>query len=146
MKNCVLCETDGGEVVYRAEKWRVLIANEPNIPGFCRVVMNDHIAEMTDLPIEERTALMDVVWLVEQVVRDTMQPHKINLATLGNMVPHMHWHIIPRYNDDTTFPDSIWSAPRRTIAPEVLATRAQRVDALRQQLISQLTARYGESR
>ena len=146
MKNCVLCETDGGEVIYRAGKWRVLIADEPNIPGFCRVILNDHIAEMTDLPIEERTALMDVVWLVEQVVRDTMQPHKINLATLGNMVPHMHWHIIPRYNDDTTFPDSIWSAPRRTIVPEILDSRKQRVPALKQQLITQLTARYGESR
>ena len=146
MKNCVLCESDGGEVIYRAEKWRVLIADEPNIPGFCRVVMNDHIAEMTDLPVEARTALMDVVWLVEQAVRDTMQPDKVNLATLGNMVPHMHWHIIPRYNDDTTFPDSIWSAPRRTINPEVLATRKQRVPALRQQLVSRLTARYGASR
>jgi len=47
------------------------------------------------------------------VLRDTLQPDKINLASLGNQVPHLHWHVIPRFADDAHFPDPIWAAARR---------------------------------
>ncbi|MBR6001181.1 MAG: HIT family protein, partial [Oxalobacter sp.] len=97
MGKCVLCNTkDSTEVVYRSAKWRVLLVDDDSWPGFCRVILNDHIAEMTDLDYRQRTVLMDVVWIVEQVVREVMRPDKVNLASLGNMVPHLHWHIIPR--------------------------------------------------
>lgn len=145
MENCVLCKTDGAEVIYRSAKWRVLIVDDDSLPGFCRVVLNDHATEMTDLPTIERDAFMTVVWLVEQAVRDAMQPDKINLASLGNMVPHLHWHIIPRYKDDATFPDAIWATPHRTIATDTLASRKQRVPALRRLLKERLAAYYGES-
>jgi len=46
-----------------------------------------------------------------------MQPTKINLASLGNVVPHLHWHVIPRWADDTHFPDPIWAPARRADAP-----------------------------
>ncbi|MBR7070221.1 MAG: HIT family protein [Oxalobacter sp.] len=144
MKNCILCETDGAEVIYRTGTWRVLLVDDANLPGFCRVVLNDHTAEMTDLPIAERTALMEVVWIVEQAVRDAMQPDKINLASLGNMVPHLHWHIIPRYQDDASFPDSIWSVPHRTIPENSLAMRKQRIPSLRNLLKKRLYERYGK--
>lgn len=147
MENCILCETetDGAEVIYRTGKWRVLLVDDNSLPGFCRVVLNDHVAEMTDLPATDRTAIMEVVWLVEQTIRDAMQPDKVNLASLGNMVPHLHWHIIPRYKDDLTFPDAIWAIPRRTIVAEVLALRKQRVPFLRKLLKERLTERYANS-
>ncbi len=145
MENCVLCKTDGGEVIYRTGKWRILLVDDGNLPGFCRVVLNSHVAEMTDLPADDRNALMEVVWLVEQAVRDAMQPDKVNLATLGNMVPHLHWHIIPRYKDDATFPDAIWAAPRRSVAAETLALRKQRVPFLRSLLKERLTKRYADN-
>ena len=50
---------------------------------------------------------------VEAAVREIVQPDKINLASLGNVVPHLHWHVIPRWQDDVNFPDVIWAAPRR---------------------------------
>ena len=43
-----------------------------------------------------------------------MRPDKVNLASLGNMVPHLHWHVIPRWKNDPWFPDSVWSAARRS--------------------------------
>jgi diadenosine tetraphosphate (Ap4A) HIT family hydrolase len=42
-----------------------------------------------------------------------MQPDKINLASLGNVVPHLHWHVIPRFADDAHFPSPIWASPQR---------------------------------
>lgn len=45
-----------------------------------------------------------------------MHPDKINLAEFGNMVPHLHWHIIPRYTDDSHFPESIWGLQQRKLS------------------------------
>jgi diadenosine tetraphosphate (Ap4A) HIT family hydrolase len=46
------------------------------------------------------------------MLRRLLQPTKVNLASLGNQVPHLHWHVIPRFADDAHFPDPVW-APRR---------------------------------
>ena len=52
---------------------------------------------------------MGLVFLVEEAIHHVMKPSKVNLAALGNMVPHIHWHVIPRYKDDAFFPGSAWS-------------------------------------
>jgi diadenosine tetraphosphate (Ap4A) HIT family hydrolase len=44
---------------------------------------------------------------------EVMYPDKVNLAALGNMVPHLHWHIIPRFKEDVFFPGSVWSEKQR---------------------------------
>jgi diadenosine tetraphosphate (Ap4A) HIT family hydrolase len=56
---------------------------------------------------------MRVVYAVETVVRQLFSPDKINLASFGNVVPHLHWHIIPRWGDDRHFPEPVWGAVRR---------------------------------
>ncbi|HEU0187128.1 MAG TPA: HIT family protein [Gallionellaceae bacterium] len=112
-KVCELCGQDGGEVIYRDEALRVVLANEADYPGFCRVIWNAHCKEMSDLAPAQRGRLMDAVFVVESAVRKVMQPHKINLASLGNVVPHLHWHVIPRYRDDRHFPNPIWGSAQR---------------------------------
>ena len=67
------------------------------------------MSEMTDLAAPERARLMDAVFAVEAVLREVLAPDKINLASLGNVVSHLHWHVIPRYRDDPHFPKSIWA-------------------------------------
>ena len=109
---------------------RVVAVDDPHYPGFCRVVVNRHVREMSDLDEGERGALMDVVLSVETVVRETMQPDKRNLASLGNMTPHVHWHVIPRFRDDRHFPGPIWaSAQREADVPEERRVRAARLAA-----------------
>jgi diadenosine tetraphosphate (Ap4A) HIT family hydrolase len=76
-------------------------------------VWNDHVREMSDLGAEDCVCLMNVVLVVESTLRELLRPDKINLAALGNRVPHLHWHVIPRFTDDTHYPDAIWSEPRR---------------------------------
>jgi len=66
------------------------------------------------------------VWHVELALRDVLTPVKINVASLGNMVPHLHWHVIPRFADDAHFPNPVWTeAVRTTEAPILAARRAQ---------------------
>ena len=63
---------------------------------------------MSDLPIDDRARMMKVVFAVETAMREVIQPDKINLASLGNKTPHLHWHIIPRFENDKHFPNSHW--------------------------------------
>jgi diadenosine tetraphosphate (Ap4A) HIT family hydrolase len=75
--------------------------------------------------------LMRLVSRVERTVREVMTPDKVNLAAFGNMVPHLHWHIIPRYRWDTHFPEAIWATPQRQPDRVRLDELALRLPALR---------------
>ena len=110
---CDLCAQDEDEPLWQDAQCRVIWVNDPDYPGFCRVIWKAHVKEMTDLPREARHHMMDVVFAVEQAVRETLSPDKINLASLGNVVPHLHWHVIPRFLTDTHFPNPIWGSPVR---------------------------------
>ena len=123
MVDCELCAAKNEDVLVNTPKFRVILVDDANYPGFCRVIWNAHVKEMTDLAIADRSALMQAVCKVEQAIRDVMQPHKINLASLGNMVPHLHWHVIPRYHDDAHFPNPVWAATDK-VSSEVEAKRA----------------------
>jgi len=123
MTDCELCAAKHEDVIVNTPKFRVILVDDANYPGFCRVIWNAHFKEMTDLAIADRSAMMQAVCKVEQAIRDVMQPHKINLASLGNMVPHLHWHVIPRYQDDAHFPNPVWAATNR-VSAEVEAKRA----------------------
>ena len=113
---CELCQPVGDILVSTVE-WRVILVDDPHYPGFCRVIWNDHVREMTDLTALQRARLMDVVWQVEMSIREVMQPSKVNLASFGNVVPHVHWHVIPRFADDMHFPNPIWGQVERSINP-----------------------------
>ncbi len=106
---CELCASSGGEIIWKDGFCRVVLIEDPDYPGFCRVILNDHFKEMTDLTQEDQTRLMRVVFAVEKAIRHAINPYKINLASLGNKTAHIHWHVIPRFEDDKTFPLSIWS-------------------------------------
>ncbi|MBI1906148.1 MAG: HIT family protein [Rhodocyclales bacterium] len=110
---CPLCNSQAETLVWNAGPCRVILVSDADYPGYCRVVWNEHVAEMTDLSAPERAVLLDTVCATEAALRALLQPDKINLASLGNMVPHLHWHIIPRFRDDRHYPQAIWGTPQR---------------------------------
>lgn len=103
----------GGTVIWEDPRCRVVRVDEPGYPGFCRVIWETHVREMTDLSPVDRLHCMNVVFAVERAMRDVLSPAKINLASLGNMVAHVHWHVIPRFADDPHFPQPIWGTRQR---------------------------------
>lgn len=111
--DCELCDTTGGELLWQDDFCRIVLVPDAHYAGFCRVILNRHIKEMTDLSEAERSRLMNTVFAVEAGVRETIRPDKINLASLGNMTPHVHWHVIPRFEGDRHFPNPIWGEPLR---------------------------------
>jgi diadenosine tetraphosphate (Ap4A) HIT family hydrolase len=113
-KHCPLCQAKAEIIVWQDTFCRVIVVEEINVPVFCRVIWQAHCAEMTDLTAAERQHLMDVVWAVEAGLRKIVQPTKINLASLGNVVPHLHWHVIARFTEDAHFPAPIWAAAQHS--------------------------------
>jgi diadenosine tetraphosphate (Ap4A) HIT family hydrolase len=141
MNPCELCTSPGGELLWQDDRCRVVRvggAEGEAFPGFCRVIWQAHFREMSDLNECDRAHLRHVVDAVESVVRRIMNPDKINLASLGNVVPHLHWHVIPRWTNDSHFPAPIWATPCRPVPTRAVPAS----DAL----ASALVAILGDSR
>ena len=140
--SCELCALlaapTPASVIFRDAFLTVVEVDDPAYPGFCRVLCNAHVKEMSDLAPEERATLMAAVWTVEQALRDVMAPDKINLASLGNMTPHLHWHVIPRYTDDATFPQPVWASALRTTDAATHCARRAMLPRLRASIAKQL--------
>jgi diadenosine tetraphosphate (Ap4A) HIT family hydrolase len=131
----------GAQVVAEHEKFVVILADEANYPGFARVVWRAHVREMSDLADEDRLLLNDAVWRLELAVRAIMQPLKVNVASLGNVVPHLHWHVIPRYADDAHFPAPVWAQAVRATELAMLAARRALLPQLAQAIERQFAKR-----
>ena len=126
---CELCDADGGEMIFRAGKWRVVRvtgAEGQAFPGFCRVIWNTHIKELTDLAPADRLKFMEVVFQVEASLRASLAPHKMNVASLGNLTPHLHWHVIPRFADDPAYPKPIWAVNLTAASLDTLTSKHRR--------------------
>jgi diadenosine tetraphosphate (Ap4A) HIT family hydrolase len=138
--SCELCEQTGGEVLWLDTACRVVLVADPDYAGYCRVIWGAHVREMTDLDGAERRHCMRVVCAAEQALRTVLEPHKINLASFGNLTPHLHWHVIPRFEDDPHFPNSVWGErqrpgrPARNAADTASKLRAALADSLAQPL------------
>jgi len=112
---CDLCQHAGGRLVWTSDAWRVIGVTDADFPAFYRVVSNRHVAEFSDLLEPQRERCMQLVSAVERVLVDRLKPTKINLAALGNMVPHLHWHVIARFDWDSHFPQPIWGTRLREV-------------------------------
>ncbi|WP_422012386.1 HIT family protein [Roseateles sp.] len=140
---CPLCTTDGGLVVARTSKFRIVRVVDGDeavrFPAFYRLIWATHVAEFSDLADADRHACMDAVAEIERVLRSLLAPTKVNLAALGNVVPHLHWHVIARFEGDSHFPAPVWAEPKRDAALPALDLAA--VDAAIAQRFSATAAR-----
>lgn len=112
---CELCEGTGGATVWNQRDWRVVRVDDEAFPAFYRVICNHHVAEFSELLAHERQRCMNLVCAVERVLIEHLQPTKVNLASLGNMTPHLHWHVIARFAWDSHFPQPIWGQRQREL-------------------------------
>jgi diadenosine tetraphosphate (Ap4A) HIT family hydrolase len=144
---CPLCDAAGGDVVFSDDALRVVRTDEGGFPAFYRVIWNAHVAEFSDLTAAERALCMDAVVVVEEALRRHLHPAKVNLASLGNLVPHLHWHVVARFEWDSHFPAPVWGSPQRTAPSSELARVAAIRALLEADMARQLsTLRRGAAR
>ncbi len=85
-------------ILNAAFPWIVLIPQKPDI------------VELIDLSPSEQTLLMHEIALASRVMKGAFQPDKLNVASLGNMVPQLHVHVIARFKDDGSWPNPVWKS------------------------------------
>lgn len=125
-KSCALCEPTPHELLWQDDFCRVVLLNDADYPAYCRVELLAHVKEMTDLQPSQRARMMKVVFAVETALREIFNPDKINLASLGNKTPHMHWHVVPRFENDKHFPNSHWGEAVREVNSTTLDARTKK--------------------
>lgn len=108
MNNCLFCAKLSEKVVLSNHICRVILVQDDIYPGYVQVVANNHVKELTDLSHDDAIVIFNTIWQMENKIRQIFNPVKVNIASLGNMVPHLHWHIIPRFINDKHFPNPIW--------------------------------------
>jgi diadenosine tetraphosphate (Ap4A) HIT family hydrolase len=89
----------------------VTLADEQLYRGYCILLLKDHQDHLDALPLERQARLWDDVARVATAVRREFDPVRLNYACLGNLVTHVHWHVIPRYADDPEPQHPIWVRP-----------------------------------
>src|SRR5512139_2148598 len=134
---CPLCELVRGvrdgqqECVAELEASIVILANDQFYPGYCILALKDHEEHLAQLPLQRQERLWSEVVRVAQAIVQVMRPARMNYECLGNMVNHIHWHVIPRYADDPRKHEPIWLRPeaerRGTMSAERRAEIAARL-------------------
>lgn len=127
--DCELCQSPGGAILWEDDFCRIVSVADPDYPGFCRVIIHRHVAEMSDLDAAGQQRLMHVVFTLESVLRNVFQPDKVNLASFGNLAPHVHWHVVPRWRSDRHFPNPVWGTAQRVSSPPRLPVDPHRLSA-----------------
>ena len=82
-------------------------------PGYTLLFTKNHVTELFHLEQKIRTELMEEVSMVAKALFAAFHPDKINYELLGNMAPHIHWHLVPRFATDPLWPRPIWSEPHQ---------------------------------
>ena len=134
---CVMCSRyggSGGELhVADLDLSRVFLHEDQFFPGYVLLVLRRHVTELYDLPAPERATLMEEVSRVAQALARVFRPVKMNYELLGNLVPHIHWHLVPRLATDPGLRAPIWTVEHRP-APLAPAAARERIETIRRAL------------
>ena len=140
--SCPLCQTQASNEIWRNNHFYVIDAKDPLFPCFLRVVSCRHIAEMSQLTTDERNELWGILNTIEVELIEKLHPTKINLAQFGNMVPHLHWHIIARWEDDSHFPECPWGPKQRSMPNALFNKRKTQTEETFKHLATLLTEKF----
>jgi len=120
-KDCPYCQKLGAleylpaaELVWQFPHSVALLGPWQYYLGYCILASRTHATELNQLPEAERRAYLDEMCLLARAIEDCFHPHKLNYELLGNQVPHLHWHVIPRYKGDPELLQPAWFAFERT--------------------------------
>jgi diadenosine tetraphosphate (Ap4A) HIT family hydrolase len=94
--------------VLETEQVIVIAGDHQYFPGYCVVIAKSHVREMHNLPTEEAAKVFADVLTVGRKIEGAFQSHKMNYVSLGNVVEHLHWHVIPRKESDPDHKDHPW--------------------------------------
>ena len=134
--DCPMCrrwQDDSDLRIIELEHSHVVLNRDQFFTGYTLLFTKEHITELFHLAPALRSTLMEEVSRVAAALHAAFSPAKINYELLGNMVPHMHWHLIPRFTDDPLWPRPVWALPHDELRLTDAGYR-ERIDAIRERL------------
>src|SRR5207248_1225938 len=108
------------DLVIELASGRLHLQNDADYRGYCILTFRRHAVELHDLSEEERKQWIEDIARIGKSLTELCCPAKLNLSMLGNMVPHLHCHIMPRYLDEADWghpPQYRRPAERRPLEP-----------------------------
>ena len=134
---CPMChrwEDDSDLRIIDLKHSYVILNRDQFFPGYTLLFTRTHVSELFHLEPQVRAELIDEISRVASALHCAFRPDKINYELLGNMVPHMHWHLVPRFAAEPLWPRPIWSETHS----EVFLTPGeycQRIEQIRKALL-----------
>ena len=96
------------------ENKNIRVEVEPSEIPWLKIFTQHPYKEMSEVPGLVKFEIYDVLDTIEKEMLSYYQPEKINIASFGNYVPHVHWHIMARFKEDSYFPEPMWGTKQRT--------------------------------
>ncbi len=110
--SCPLCNRVSDNkypyLIHEFENSFLYLGEHQYYKGYCVLVSKGHYKEMTDVPSAIQSVLFQEMMKAHSIIEKVFQPKKMNMCSLGNVVPHVHWHFFPRYEDDADFKNPPW--------------------------------------
>lgn len=110
----------------------LFLFREQSYPGRCVVAFNGHVNELFELSVDERNAFMDDVCRVAEAVQKAFSPKKINYGAYSDKLPHLHFHIVPKYVNGYTYGSTFEMNPQKVYLTD------DEYDAIIKQLVNAL--------
>jgi diadenosine tetraphosphate (Ap4A) HIT family hydrolase len=133
---CVMCGKygpGGPLVIAELETSRAFLHEDQFFPGYVLLVLRRHATELYELEARERRAHLEEVSRVALAQARAFRPVKMNYELLGNQVPHIHWHLVPRLATDPNLRSPIWRIDHQPLALAPAAAR-ERIESVRRVL------------
>jgi len=80
--------------------------------GYTFLTLKWHEEELYKLADKDRKQFLEDMSLVANALSKAFKPDKMNYELLGNSMPHLHWHLVPRYTSDPMWGRPIWAGNR----------------------------------
>jgi len=95
------------------ENKNIKIEIEPSEIPWLKIFTQIPYKEMSKVPKEIRIEIYDLLDIIEKEMIAYYNPKKINIASFGNYMPHVHWHIMARFEEDSYYPEPMWGTKQR---------------------------------
>lgn len=99
--------------IYKNELINIQI-EQSEIP-WLKIFTNENFKEFSQCPKEVKEEIWNKLDIIEKEMIKYFNPAKINIASFGNYVPHVHFHIMARFKEDSFFPEPMWGKKQRDI-------------------------------
>jgi len=121
MESCFYCEKNEKlksiMIKIKELRWSIVYLNRNQLyPGRCIVACKEHKKEYFELSPEENAGFFAEVSLIARVIQHIFSPDKINYATYGDLVPHAHFHIVPKYKNKPHWGSPFQDEPKVTLS------------------------------